>query len=70
VLSRGKGFLSVDELGTEGAAATAVVFGDAAAIFRDVLPPVLRFDRPFLALVRDAGTGTLLFVARIAQPQP
>jgi serpin B len=63
-----QGYISVDENGTEASAATAVVFEDGAASFPDVAPPILRLDRPFLAIIRDAGSGTVLFMARIAQP--
>lgn len=63
-----QGYISVDENGTEASAATAVVFGDGSISTRDAPPPVLRLDRPFLAIIRDAGTGTVLFMARIAQP--
>lgn len=63
-----QGYISVDEDGTEASAATAVVTADGSAVLRDAPPPVLRLDRPFMALVRDAGTGTVLFMARIAQP--
>jgi serpin B len=51
----------VDEAGTEAAAATAVVLAGTA-----VLPPVnLSIDRPFLVILRDAPTGSVLFVGRV-----
>jgi serpin B len=54
-------FVSVDELGTEAAAATAVVMMDSA-------PPEsveMTVDRPFLFYVRDQPTETPLFVGRV-----
>ena len=58
-----KAFVSVDEEGTEAAAATAVVM-------RTSLPPPaeLVVDRPFLFLIRHNPTGTILFVGRVLDP--
>jgi serpin B len=58
-----KAFVDVNEEGTEAAAATAVVGRLKASP-----PPVFRADRPFLFLIRDAGTGSVLFIGRIADP--
>jgi len=57
--------MTVDESGTEAAAATAVVMRATSAIV-DVVP--LTIDRPFLVFVRDLGTGTVLFAGRITDP--
>ncbi len=57
-----KAFVSVDEEGTEAAAATAVVIGIES------LPPSLTIDRPFVFLIRDIETGAILFVGRVADP--
>lgn len=54
-------FVSVDEEGTEAAAATAVVMTESA-------PPQwgeLRFDRPFLFCIRDKPTDAVLFLGRV-----
>ncbi|MBN1434444.1 serpin family protein [Candidatus Fermentibacterales bacterium] len=61
-----KAFVKVDETGTEAAAATAVVMALAAA----PPPPVIEvsFDRPFLFLVMDDLTGSILFMGRVADP--
>lgn len=59
-----KAFVSVDEAGTEAAAATAVVMVAA-------MPPEtveVTVDRPFVFLIRDIQTGTILFVGRIVNP--
>jgi serpin B len=59
-------FISVDEDGTEAAAATAVVVGIVSA------PEVsveLTVDRPFLFMIRDAETGAILFLGRVTDPR-
>jgi len=56
-----KSFVSVDEEGTEAAAATAVVVEES-------MPPewgTLRFDRPFLFAIRDRPTDAILFLGRV-----
>lgn len=58
-------FVSVDESGTEAAAATAVVVGLTAAPAEIVS---LTIDRPFLFLVRDDETGAILFMGRVLDP--
>jgi serpin B len=56
-------FVSVDEAGTEAAAATAVVSAGTAA---PTDPPVkLTIDRPFVFFVRDNATGAILFLGRV-----
>jgi serpin B len=61
-----KSFVAVDEAGTEAAAATAVIMEMTA------LPPAeaveVSIDRPFLFLIRDIDTGTILFVGRVTNP--
>jgi serpin B len=59
--------ITVDEAGTEAAAATAVVMEAGAAPSADQ-PPVVTFDRPFLFAVRDTRTGAILFQGRVANP--
>ena len=60
-----KAFVSVDEAGTEAAAATAVIMPLAA-------PPEdtveMTIDRPFIFLIRDIKTGAISFVGRVANP--
>jgi len=60
-----KAFVSVDEAGTEAAAATAVIMPTAA-------PPgvtvEVTVDRPFIFLIRDIETGAILFVGRVVDP--
>ena len=60
-----KAFVSVDEAGTEAAAATAVVMPTA-------MPPEepveVTVNRPFILLIRDIETGAILFVGRVVDP--
>ncbi len=54
--------VKTDEAGTEAAAATAVVVG------RTSLPQYLEVNRPFVFVIRDRATSTVLFVGRISHP--
>ena len=59
-------FIGMNEKGTEAAAATAVTGGYESA-------PHLRgnfvADHPFLFLIRDSRTGSILFLGRLVRPQ-
>lgn len=59
--------LRLDEQGLEGAAATAVVVR-ALAMVTPMDPVEVIVDRPFLLLVRHAGTGVVYFFARVVEP--
>jgi serpin B len=61
-----KAFVSVDEQGTEAAAATAVIMGVTSAPADE--PITFTVDRPFLYLIRDDLTGTILFLGRLVNP--
>jgi serpin B len=62
-----KAFVEVDEKGTEAAAATAVVMAlRSAMLFAS--PPVFRADHPFLFLIRERSTGSILFLGRVVNP--
>ncbi|MEQ0560963.1 serpin family protein [Amycolatopsis sp. NEAU-NG30] len=58
--------LRVDEQGFEGAAATALTMRLTSMMIDD--PVAVTVDRPFLLLVRHAGTGALYFLARVVEP--
>jgi serpin B len=60
-----KAFISVDEEGTEAAAATAVIVG-ATALEQE--PIQVSFDHPFVFIIRDRDTGAILFIGRLLQP--
>ena len=61
-----KAFVDVNEEGTEAAAATAVVMKLEAAMPEPV--PVFRADHPFLFIIRDTKTGSILFMGRMIDP--
>ena len=60
-----KAFVSVDEAGTEAAAATAVVMPLS-------IPPgepvEVIVNRPFIFLIHDIETGSILFIGRVVNP--
>lgn len=62
-----KAFIAVDEKGTEAAAATAVGMRAGSAPPSDE-PIPFKLDRPFLFLLRDTQTGTILFMGRVESP--
>ena len=62
-----KGFIAVDEKGTEAAAATAVVMLRGGAKPSDPIPVAL--DRPFMFFIRDTHTGAILFMGRVVDPR-
>jgi len=60
-----KAFVSVDEAGTEAAAASAVIVGTTSM---PAEPVTVTLDRPFVFLIRDINTGTILFIGRVMNP--
>jgi len=62
-----KAYVVVNEEGTEAAAATGVVM-KTRAIRPHPPVPVFRADHPFLFLIRDAKTGSILFLGRLTSP--
>ncbi len=65
-----KAFIDVDEQGTEAAAATAIVMYATAMQQRFPAPPpiVFRADHPFLFILLDTKSGSMLFLGRVADP--
>jgi len=61
-----KATITVDEEGTEAAAATAVIMGLKSMAPED--PVELTIDRPFLYLIQHIPTGTILFFGRVVEP--
>jgi serpin B len=61
-----KAYVSVDEHGTEAAAATAVMMGTMAMPVAE--PVEMRVDHPFLFLIEEKGSGVVLFVGRVGDP--
>jgi serpin B len=63
-----KAWVEVNEAGTEAAAATATTVR-AMSIARPLAPPpVFRADHPFIFLIRDTRSGSILFLGRLAEP--
>jgi serpin B len=56
--------ITVDEAGTEAAAATIIGFDTSGG----GKPPTLRVDRPFLFAIRDVPTGAVVFLGRVSDP--
>ena len=60
-----KSYVTVDEAGTEAAAATGVIVGTTA------MPTNIKefnMNRPFIFLIRDNPTGSILFLGRVVDP--
>lgn len=61
-----KAVVAVDENGTEAAAATAVIASLASAPAGEIVQ--LTVDRPFIFVIRDLPTNSILFVGRVVNP--
>ena len=61
-----KATITVDESGTEAAAATAVIMGVTSAMPEE--PITLVIDHPFMFFIEHPSTGTVLFMGRVVQP--
>lgn len=58
-----KAYVDVNELGTEAAAATGV------GIRQEAAPPSFAANRPFVFLIRDNRSGSVLFLGRVMNPK-
>jgi serpin B len=59
-----KAYVDVNEEGTEAAAVTVVAIGESAVSG----PPILVIDRPFLFVIRERFSGTILFMGKLMDP--
>jgi serpin B len=59
-----KAFVGVNEKGTEAAGATAVIMTYGLAPSH----PIFRADHPFVFLIQERVTGTVLFLGRVVNP--
>ncbi|HRZ41098.1 MAG TPA: serpin family protein [Bacteroidales bacterium] len=57
-----KTFIDVNEEGTEAAAATSIGIGVTS------MPPSFIADRPFLFVIREKDTNTILFIGKVCDP--
>jgi serpin B len=60
--------VAIDEKGTEASAATAIIFSGVSANPEPTQPKVVTVDRPFLFVIRDNPTGSVLFVGQVVSP--
>ncbi len=65
-----KAYIDVNEKGTEAAAATSIVMRATAMRreFPEPPPIVFRADHPFLFILLDTRSGSMLFLGRVADP--
>jgi serine protease inhibitor len=54
-------FIDVNEEGTEAAAATIVEMRESLAL-------TIRFNRPFLYIIKENSTGAIMFMGKVGQP--
>jgi serpin B len=64
-----KAYVDVIEEGTEAAAATAVTMRAMAIRVPTQPPPVFRADHPFLFLIRENQSNSILFLGRVVDPR-
>jgi serpin B len=60
-------YVDVNEEGTEAAAATGVIMKLTSA--GPEMTPIFRADHPFVFLIRDKASGSILFLGRVMNPQ-
>jgi serine protease inhibitor len=65
-----KAYVDINEEGTEAAASTAVMITPTMARINPHPPVVFRADHPFLFMIRDPDTGSILFLGRLTEPKP
>ncbi len=63
-----KAYVDVNEEGTEAAAATAVTMMAMAMRAPQQAPPIFRADHPFVFMIRDNRSASILFMGRMADP--
>jgi serpin B len=63
-----KAFVDVNEEGTEAAAATGVVMSHMSVMRMPRPTPIFRADHPFVFLIRENHSGSILFLGRLVDP--
>jgi len=61
-------FVEVNEEGTEAAAATAVIMADNAITSSQPEPIEFKADHPFIFYIQHEGTGQILFMGKVENP--
>lgn len=61
-----KAYVDVNEKGTEAAAASGIAVGRAALLRQ---PPAFKADHPFVFLIRDNRSESVLFMGRVTDPR-
>jgi serine protease inhibitor len=64
-----KTFISVDEKGTEAAAATAVAMMKALGMTRSTEPVEVKVDHPFVFAIQHRASGACLFLGHVVDPR-
>ena len=64
-----KAYVDVNEEGTEAAAATGVTMRTMAMRAPEGPPPVFQADHPFVFMIRDNRSASILFMGRMADPR-
>jgi len=59
-----KTYIKLDEEGTEAAAATAISLCTSAGP-----PSEINFDKPFIFIIREVSTNTIMFIGKVANPK-
>lgn len=65
-----KAFIDVSEKGTEAAAATAVIMVriESTSYHEREMPKVFNADHPFIFMIKDRETGSILFMGKVMNP--
>ena len=63
-----KAFVEVNEEGTEATAATAVIMKKRVSIPARPRIPVFKADHPFIFVIKDNQSGSILFIGRLIDP--
>lgn len=64
-----KSFIKVDEEGTEAIALTMTYGVPGGITIPKAPPPIFRADHPFIFLIRERTTNSILFIGRVTNPK-
>ena len=65
-----KAFVEVNEKGTEAAAATAVIMrAKVSSVERPNPPKIFKADHPFMFIIKDNKTNSILFMGKLENPK-